>query len=311
MPSPPVAWRADDAPPVVPDSDQNLRDASIAFVQQDQNLYSNYEDAPPGYFAEDEPDAEQGGFTDFLAFHAANNNVYMDDWNTDMGIPNASMPQIDLDGLKVRVEMGLKVVEFDDDGTEQDLTNKPYGMTAEEHEDYKTSIALYKKSEKKPEEKMEIHHIEKAHHHVHLAKAGRLEKDLLHLKEDQLERRLGMLERIAAAAPKEPKKDMQQKQPDMREQVSPFMDRFLPIPLGGGMNWHYFNHYQGYYVDRDKIAQREAQLRHLQEVHKHPMVYQLAGKKLEGIPDEYWTRDHKAWLSGIQNPAAQSLAFGR
>merc|ERR1719491_1917544 len=79
------------------------------------------------------------------------------------------------------------------------------------------------------------------------------------------------------------------------------MDKFLPIPLGGGKNWHYYNSHEGYYVDTTKIGQREAQLRHLQEQHQHPHVYALAGKRYEEIPEDYWLRDHKAWQrSAIQ-----------
>merc|ERR1719401_1309514 len=118
-------------------------------------------------------------------------------------------------------------------------------MTPEKHEEYKIQLEVLKKAEKPAAHKKELQHVENVHQHVELAKAGQLEKNLLYIREDQIRRRLNMLEQIAAAAPNRPREAKETQVEALPQELgvrSPFMDKFLPVPLGGGENWHYFNH---------------------------------------------------------------------
>jgi len=275
-----------------------------------QPVSRNYGDSNPygnGLLADAEPEVEQGNFTDFMMHHANQDDIehnLEDDFGELAFIGNLA-PQArssaggGYDGGDAFQENHTTT------GYDSGSPN-PYGMTQDAHQDYQTQLAIYKKAERAPSEKVEHHHVDHCHQQVELAKAGRLEKDLLHIREDQLERRLEMLERIAGAAPNRPRDDNPysdaelNQDPSLRQQISPFMDKFLPVPLGGGLNWHYFNHHQGFYVDRNKIAQREAQLKHMEEQHQHPFIFALAGKKLEEIPESYWSRDYKAWMAQDQ-----------
>lgn len=254
---------------------------------------------------------EQGSFFDFLV-HNAQQDEIDEPIEKDFGYSKPPMEAVEK--VSSRVYEGLSILELqDDDNANVRAQEKklPYGMTPEKHEEYKSQLEVFKRAEKEPHEKVELHHVEHIHHAVQHAKAGRLEKDLLHIREDQLERRLGMLERIAHASPQSPHhelwKEEQEKYHSMNKaEISPFMEKFLPVPLGGGMNWHYFNHYEGFYVQRDKIAQREGQLKHLFNQHQHPTVYALAGKFREDIEEDYWERDHRKWLSKMSKPPDNS-----
>lgn len=262
-----------------------------------------YASAQPQTFAPAEQEVAQGDLFDFCYFHSQQDDA-QEEWHEEFGFEESPHKQY-VRAINEAMETVGSRLEFQDDGCEEGRL--PYGMTQEQHEDYKVQLEVFKKSEKAPEEKVEIHHVEKAHQHVEYAKAGRLEKDLLHSREDQLERRLAMLERIASAAPNRPKQSLYgeeelQQHPEWRQEISPFVEKFLPVPLGGGKNWHYFNSSQGFYIERNKIAQREAQLKHMERDHHHRHLCMLAGKKLEEVPEEYWERDHRSWLKEVTKP---------
>lgn len=189
---------------------------------------------------------------------------------------------------------------------EEKKTDRPFGLSEEEHEDYKKKKEEMEVAEKPPEDKVEIAHIEKAHDETRFAKAGRLEKDLLQIRDDQLERRLAVLEHIAAISDRKNggtglfSEEQLQLHPEWRGEVSPFTEHFIPMPLGCGHNFHYYNHHTGYYIDKTKIGQREAQLRHLQEQHQHPFIYDLAGKSQPELAEGYWTRDARGWQEDVK-----------
>jgi len=177
-------------------------------------------------YVSDEPEVEQGNIFDFCVHHSLQDEV-QDPWHADLGIEE--LPRNYAKEAMESAREGMAALEFQDE-------DRPYGMTKEKHEEYKVQLEVFNKAEKPREEKVELHHVEKAHQHVEYVKAGRLEKDLLHIREDQLERRMNMLERIAAAAPQRPKNDLYsevelEKHPEWRCGISPFMEKYLPVPL--------------------------------------------------------------------------------
>lgn len=257
-------------------------------------------------------EVEQGNFAQFCQYSAAKEPI-KESFKSDFGLSGHGAIHDAMVYMGHELAQGLQKMDFDQaEEVELDRVMRPYGMTKEKHEEYSRKLEAHKKAERPSHHKVEMKHVEAVHHHVELAKAGRLEKDLMHLREDQLERRFAMLEQIAAAVPvKRPEEEEDENPRDINERlvpVSPYMDKFLPVPLGGGPNWHYFNHYEGYYIDRNKIAQREAQLRYMQDVHQHQFIYDLAGKWREEIPEEYWVRDHRSFLKeGPQGPNVFSM----
>jgi hypothetical protein len=123
------------------------------------------------------------------------------------------------------------------------------------------------------------------------------EKELLNTEADQFEQRLRYLETLAGstrhgqdeAGPQMRQNPMTMLDPMMRK----FDDKFLPMPLGAGWDCTRFTFYKGFYIERDKIARREAQLKALGEYHQNDWTYWFAGieKDEDVLDDEYWDRD--------------------
>lgn len=122
-----------------------------------------------------------------------------------------------------------------------------------------------------------------------------VQRDFLDNEADQFERRLRYLETLAGSAADgmmlDQRPQLLPRPPPRGPRWGMFDDKYIPMALGGGWNSTAYTFYKGYYVDKDKIAQREAQLKHLGGYHQHPEIYWLAGIEKEEIDDEYWDRD--------------------
>jgi len=112
-----------------------------------------------------------------------------------------------------------------------------------------------------------------------------MEWALLCAREDQLTRRLGVLESLASCALKAEQEQGAKEVAVNSSTVSrDFNQNFLRFPL------------QGYYVDRQKIPNRENQLYHQRTAGEdHPHIYKMAGASRRGYFNTQWAIDQRAW----------------
>jgi len=163
----------------------------------------------------------------------------------------------------------------------------PHGMSEEEYDVYKEKIGTLQKIEEPPLTEVA------QYRPYEIPIAEGVERDLLDNQADAFEQRLQYLEQLAAQTyiGQENQRPQPRRDPSYWQQVRMFDDKFVPMPLGAGRNSTMFTFYKGYYIERDKIAQREAQLKALDAYHQHPSIYWFAGIAKDGIDDDYWDRD--------------------
>jgi hypothetical protein len=106
--------------------------------------------------------------------------------------------------------------------------------------------------------------------------------------------------------------EMIQEAPDtarsLEEDCSMFHAKFIPMALGGGNDYREYQHHKGYFIDRSKIGQRQAQLTHQEKCHQVPFIYALAGIRQPEMPEDYWVRDTALWQETIKEKQIEAAA---
>mmetsp|Transcript_99141 Transcript_99141/g.181872 ORF Transcript_99141/g.181872 Transcript_99141/m.181872 type:complete len:597 (-) Transcript_99141:10-1800(-) len=117
---------------------------------------------------------------------------------------------------------------------------------------------------------------------------GHVERVYKEFREEQLDNRLAYLEHILASVQERPGGTQGLTEAEIEEgplswDARDFSEKYLATPL------------YGFYINKWRIGQREAQLQHQFDHETHPWIYMLAGKSRQDSFARQWLLDHQAW----------------
>lgn len=234
---------------------------------------------PPSFvLAEQRPAEEAGKTLSGMSVDLPQQSSYA--WSTSgLGIPSASpgamsqatppvnassYPEGDVQSAKDKVSD--KLADF-------------RGFKRHEQEAFRSAIAR---------DEAEQSLVRHALHDVEEVKLESLDKVYSEFREEQLDNRIAYLEHILASVEERPGgteglSEAEIEAGPLSWATRDFADIHLPVPL------------YGFYVDKSKIGQREAQLDHQFGKETHPWIYMLAGKSRQDSVASKWLRENQAW----------------